>query len=184
MTAQAQASIILYIYQIIYLPVKKNSCKTAPTTSSLIQNDHRQANDQLTNSQAGISHLHYTEILLPTWSPIISKSHWDCNNFLATPASCLTKNAKKVEYLCREAAFSYYFGTPRALPSIRELGFYQRYTSSRPRGYCQKMQSPDSVNDFSKEYLRHSHSCHLKYNITGMPDHLGSDLDQLLTERS
>jgi hypothetical protein len=30
-------------------------------------------------------------------------------------AGCLAKNAKKVEHLYREAAFSYYFGTPRPL---------------------------------------------------------------------
>lgn len=46
------------------------------------------------------------------------KSHRDCNNSLAAPASCLAKNAQKVEHLRREATFSYYFGTPRPLPSI------------------------------------------------------------------
>jgi hypothetical protein len=55
------------------------------------------------------------------------------------------------------ALFSYYFGTPRALPSIPEPGFQQFHTSSRPRRYCQKTQPPDSVKDFSKECLWHSH---------------------------
>jgi len=34
-------------------------------------------------------HLHYTETLLNTYNLIISKSHWDCNDFLAVPASCV-----------------------------------------------------------------------------------------------
>ena len=32
--------------------------------------------------------------------------------------------------------------------------------------------------------LWHSHFGHLKYHVPRMPDHLGSDLDQFLTQRS
>ena len=40
---------IIYI-RLPTFPSRKNSCKSDTTTSSLTQNDHRQANDQLTNS--------------------------------------------------------------------------------------------------------------------------------------
>ena len=41
---------------------------------------------------------------------------------------------------------------------------------------------PDAVEAFLKEYLWQSHFCHLKYHVTGMPDHLGSDLYQFQLE--
>jgi hypothetical protein len=43
---------------------------------------------------------------------------------------------------------------------------------------------PDPVKDFPKKYPRNSHFRHLEDDVSGMPDHLGSDLDQLLTQRS
>jgi len=70
------------------------------------------------------------------------------------------------------------------LPSIPQTGFQQFHTSSRPGKYCQKTQLPDSVKDFPKERLRHSHFGHLEYHLTGMADHLGSCLDELISERS
>jgi len=70
------------------------------------------------------------------------------------------------------------------LPSIPETGFQQFHTSSRPRRYCQKTQLLDSGKDFPKERLRHSHFRHLKYHVAGMADHLGSYLDELVSERS
>jgi len=94
------------------------------------------------------------------------------------------KNRKKATHIRQEPAFSHHFGTPLLLPSIPEPGFQQFRTSSRPRRYCQRTQLPDSVKDFPKERLRHSHFGQLKYHVAGMPDHLGSYLDELVSERS
>ena len=94
------------------------------------------------------------------------------------------KNRQKVTHIRQEPAFSHHFGTPPPLPSIPETGFHQVHTSSRPRRYCQKTQLPDSLKDFPKERLRHSHFGHLKYHVAGMADHLGSYLDELVSERS
>jgi hypothetical protein len=47
-----------------------------------------------------------------------------------------------------------------------------------------KTQLLDSGKDFPKERLRHSHFRHLKYHVAGMADHLGSYLDELVSERS
>ena len=46
------------------------------------------------------------------------------------------------------------------------------------------MQPPDSGKDFPKEHPLHSLFRHLKYHVTGMADHLGSYLDELVSERS
>ena len=70
----------------------------------------------------------------------------------------------------------------RSSPFLQPV-FQQFQTSSRPRWYCQKTQLPDPVKDFPKEYPRNSHFCHLKYHITRMADHLGSYLDELVSER-
>ena len=75
------------------------------------------------------------------------------------------KNRQKVEHVRPKPAFSHHFGRPPPLPSIPEPDFQQFYTSSRPRGYCQKTQLPDPVKDFPKEYPRNNHFCHLKYHI-------------------
>jgi hypothetical protein len=86
--------------------------------------------------------------------------------------------------VCQKSTFSHSIGRPPPLPSIPEHGFQQFQTSSRPRRYCQKTQLPDPVKDFPKERLRHSHFRHLKYHVTGMADHFGSYLDELVSERS
>jgi len=102
--------------------------------------------------------------------------------FSGRPSELSRKNAKRVEHLRREAAFSYYFCTPPPLPSIPEPGFQQYHTSSRPRRYWQKTQLPDSVKYFPKERLRHCHFRDLKYHVTGIVDHFGSYLDELISE--
>jgi hypothetical protein len=51
----------------------------------------------------------------------------------------LQKNTRKATYLCEEATFSYWFGIPSLLASIREPDFQQFHTSSRPGWYCQML---------------------------------------------
>ena len=72
----------------------------------------------------------------------------------------------------------------RRCPPFLQPDFLQFHRSSRSSRYCQKTQLPDSAKYFPKKRLRHSHFCHLKYHVARMPDHLGSDLDQLLTQPS
>ncbi len=94
------------------------------------------------------------------------------------------KNRQKVAHIRQESTFSHHLGRPLPLSSIPEPGFQQFRTSSRPRRYCRRTQLPDSVKDFPKECLRHSYFGHLEHHIPRMPHHLGSDLNQLLTQRS
>jgi hypothetical protein len=93
-------------------------------------------------------------------------------------------NTRKGAYLREESAFPHGIGTPPPLTSIPEPDFQQFDISSRPRWYCQKTQPPDPVKYFPKKYPRNSHLCHLKYHVPRMIDHLGSDLDELFTQRS
>ncbi len=54
-----------------------------------------------------------------------------------------------------------------------------RYSSAlqQPRRYTKPL---NPLNDCRKQLTRHSHLRHLKSHVLGMPDHLGSDLDQFL----
>jgi len=79
---------------------------------------------------------------------------------------CAKKIPKKSSTRRRRPAFSYYFGTPRPLPSIPEPGFQQCHTSSRPRRYCRKTQLRDTIEDFRKKRPRNSHFRHLKCYVS------------------
>jgi hypothetical protein len=82
--------------------------------------------------------------------------------------------------LHEESTFPYYIDTPPPFTSVSEPDFEHFQTSSRPRSYCQKTQLPDPVKDFTKKCPRHGHFRHLENDVSGMPDHLGSDLDELI----
>jgi len=69
-------------------------------------------------------------------------------------------------------------------PPFLQPDFQQFHTTSQPRRYYQRTQLPDSVKDFPKERLRNSHFRHLKYHVTGMTDHLGSYLEEFISECS
>jgi len=94
----------------------------------------------------------------------------------------VTLDTRKAKNLLYESSLSNCIGTRLPFTSIPQPGFQQLHTSSRPRRYCQKPQSPDSLKDFPKEYPWNSYLCHLKYHVTRMPDHLGSYLDELVPE--
>ncbi len=72
----------------------------------------------------------------------------------------------------------------RRRPTFSNPVFQQLYASSQTTGYCQKSQVSDSVKNFTKQRPRNCHFRHLKCHVTRMTDHFGSDLNQLLTERS
>jgi hypothetical protein len=71
----------------------------------------------------------------------------------------------------------------RRCPPFLQPDFLQFHRSSRPRWYCQKTQLSDPVKDFTKKCPWNSYFRHLKDDVPRMPHHLGSNLDQLLTQR-
>jgi len=84
------------------------------------------------------------EALLYNSSPTKPKFHLIVNNFPAGWASHAAKNTRTAIYLCKKPTFSCDFGIPPLLASIPEPGFQQFHTSSRPGGYGQKRQLPDT----------------------------------------
>jgi len=86
--------------------------------------------------------------------------------------------------IAAKPTFWHFFDAPQPAISHHLSGFSLRYRSSQPRKFWAGSQSPNSVKDFPKERLRHSHFGHLKYYVTGMADHLGSYLDELVSESS